>query len=71
MKIEHRDKRFGVVAVEKGFITKEQLFESLKIQTEENLEQGKHTLVGVILYRLGYLTKEQIDEILGAMRKKN
>jgi predicted nucleotide-binding protein (sugar kinase/HSP70/actin superfamily) len=70
MTLESRDKRFGVVAVEKGFINKEQLFEALRVQTEENLEQNTHRLTGVILYELGYITKEQIEEILEFMRKQ-
>jgi hypothetical protein len=69
MAIEVRDRRFGVVAVEKGFTTKEQLFEALKTQVEENLEGKPHTLIGLILIRLGYLTHEQAEEVLLDMRK--
>jgi 6-phosphofructokinase len=70
MTIEVRDKRFGVIAVENGFITNEQLFEALKMQVEEDLSGKPHTLIGVILIKLGYMTREQADEILVAMRKK-
>jgi len=70
MTIEVRDKRFGVIAVENGFITNEQLFEALKVQVEEDLSGKAHTLIGVILIKLGYMTHEQADEILIAMRKK-
>jgi len=70
MTIEVRDKRFGVIAVENGFITNEQLFEALKMQVEEDLSGKSHTLIGVILIKLGYMTHEQADEILIAMRKK-
>jgi hypothetical protein len=70
MTIEVRDKRFGVVAVEKRFITEDQLFEALKIQVEEDLSGKPHTLLGLILIRLGYLTHEQAEEVLVAMRKK-
>jgi hypothetical protein len=70
MTIEVRDKRFGVVAVEKGFTTKEQLFEALKIQVEEDLEGKPHTLIGLILIRFGYLTHEQAEEVLLDIRKK-
>ena len=70
MTVEVRDKRFGVIAVEKGFITNEQLFDAMKTQVEEDLEGKTHTLIGVILVRLGYLTHEQTDEILLEMRKK-
>jgi hypothetical protein len=70
MPIEFHDKRFGVIAVEKRFITKEQLFEALKIQVEEDLSGKPHTLIGIILIRLGYLTVEQADEILATTRRK-
>ena len=70
MTVEVRDKRFGVIAVEKGFITNEQLFDAMRIQVEEDLEGKTHTLIGVILVRLGYLTHEQTEEILLEMRKK-
>jgi hypothetical protein len=70
MTVEVRDKRFGVIAVEKGFINNEQLFDAMKIQVEEDLEGKTHTLIGVILVRLGYLTHEQTEEILLEMRKK-
>ena len=68
--VEVHDKRFGVIAVEKGFIKKEQLFEALKIQVEEDLSGEPHTLIGIILIKLGYLTREEADDILLAMRKK-
>jgi 3-deoxy-D-manno-octulosonate 8-phosphate phosphatase KdsC-like HAD superfamily phosphatase len=42
MTVETRDKRFGVIAVEKGFINKEQLFEALKYKSRKTY-QGSHT----------------------------
>jgi hypothetical protein len=70
MTVEVRDKRFGVIAVKKGFIDKEQLFEALRIQVEEDLSGKPHTLIGLILIRLGYLTREQAEEVLVTMRNK-
>jgi len=64
------DKRFGVIAVEEGFITKEQLFEALKIQVEEDLSGKPHSLIGIILIKLGYLTKEEADHVLLTLKKK-
>ena len=69
MTVEVHDKRFGVIAVEKGFINKEQLFEALKVQIEEDLQNKKHNLIGIILIQLGYLTHDQADEVLLEMKK--
>jgi len=64
MGTEFIDKRFGVTAVEKGFITIDQLFEALKIQITEEIEKKEHRLIGRILYDMELLTLSQIDEVL-------
>jgi hypothetical protein len=61
---EKREMRFGVVAVEKGFVTPDQLFEALKVQVQEDLESETHRLVGEILVEQGAITPEQRDEVL-------
>ena len=67
MGTEFLDKRFGVTAVEKGFITKDQLFEAIKTQITEEIEKKEHRLVGRILYDMEFLTLAQIDEVLDSM----
>jgi len=64
---EGKIKRFGVIAVEKGFITLEQLVEAMTIQILEETEGEKHRLIGQILLSLGYLTSPQIDEVMETM----
>jgi hypothetical protein len=57
-------RRFGVVAIEKGFITQDQLNEALKAQVEENVKKHEHRFVGTLLLGLGYITREEIIEVL-------
>ena len=59
--------RFGTVAVEKGFITVNQLVDALAIQARENIEHGKHRPIGQILLDQGLLTEAQINEVLETM----
>ncbi len=61
------DKRFGAVAIDKGFISLEQLFEAMKIQIQENTESVEHRLIGQILWEKGYISTEQINEVLESM----
>jgi hypothetical protein len=61
------DKRFGTIAIEKGIITEEQLFEVLKIQISEELENKERRLIGQILFEKGYITPDEIDDVLIAM----
>lgn len=61
------DKRFGTVAVDKGFITLENLIEAMKIQILENLQGIDHRLIGQILWEEGYIKTEQINEVLKSM----
>ena len=69
MEREHLEKRFGVTAVEMGLITAEQLIEALKTQVIEDMEKGKHRLIGRILLERGIITTEQIDEVLDELGK--
>ena len=63
-----REMRFGVVAVEKGFITPEQLFEALKAQVQEDLERETHRLLGEILLEQDVMTQKQQDEVLKVLK---
>jgi len=63
-----REMRFGVVAVEKGFITPEQLFKALKIQVREDLERETHRLLGEILFEQDVMTQEQKEEVLKVLK---
>jgi hypothetical protein len=61
------DNCFGTVAVKKGFITRGQLLDALKIQHAEDLKDMKHRLIGQILQAKIYLTLSQTDEVLMEM----
>ena len=61
------DKRFGAVAIDKGFITLENLIEAMKIQILENLDSSDHRLIGQILWEEGFIDSEQINEVLKSM----
>lgn len=61
------DKRFGALAIDKGYITLEHLIEAMKIQILENLQGLDHRLIGQILWEEGYLKTEQINEVLESM----
>ena len=61
------DKRFGAVAIQKGFITLEQLLDAMKVQIVEELDHIEHRLIGQILWEKGYISTEQIQEVLSSI----
>jgi hypothetical protein len=63
----HLQKRFGSIAVEKGFITTEQLLDALQTQARENVEEKQHRLTGQILLEKGYISEAELDEVLETM----
>jgi len=67
MALQKIDNRFGVTAVKNGFISREQLFEALKIQLAEDLKGVKHRLIGEILRVKEYITEAQIDKVVESM----
>ena len=58
------EKRFGVIAVEKGFISPGQLFDALKTQVQDDIERGAHRLIGEILCERNAMTFEQVEQVL-------
>ena len=61
------DKRFGAIAIEKGFITKEQFVEGMAVQIEDDLGGNEHRLLGSLLFNMGYMTSQQVHEVLEAL----
>ena len=60
----HSQVRFGMVAVEKGFITGHQLVEAGVIQVREDVEGKPHRPIGEILVELGYMRPSQVQVVL-------
>ena len=62
-KIDQYEKRFGAIAIEKGFITSDQLIDALRIQVMEETGKRKHRLIGTILFEQEIMPYEQIDKV--------
>ena len=62
--IEHYEKRFGIIAIEKGFITPDELIKALTIQVREDIEHGTHRQIGEILLDQDIMSANQIEEVV-------
>ena len=69
MEKKRMDKTFGAVALEKGFITQEQLDEALRIQVEELKSKEKARPIGRILLNEGLITMQQVGDVLKALER--
>ena len=67
---KHYQKRFGTIAVDKGYINENQLIKALEIQAKENVLDGKHRLLGQIFVEEGLLTNTQVEEVLETMSQR-
>jgi hypothetical protein len=63
-KIEHYEKRFGLIAIEKGFICADDLINALTIQVDEDIQHVPHRFLSEILFALGVMNDKQIDDVL-------
>ena len=59
-----KKKRFGTLALSKGFINTEQLIEALTIQMKENIKTKKNRPIGEILLQLGHINTKELKELL-------
>ena len=64
-------KRFGTAAVEKGYITIEQLIEALAIQVKGEIECGSHRLLGSILFEQDIITGDQLQALVNCVLGKD
>jgi hypothetical protein len=58
--IEYPKRRFGIIAIEKRFITVDQLWEALIQQAH----QKERVHIGEILRKMGFITDSQLNEVL-------
>jgi hypothetical protein len=62
--------RFGMIAVDKGFVTSDQLKNALVMQIEDNLSSKLHRVIGRIFFEEGWMTHKQIETILNKLFKE-
>jgi hypothetical protein len=58
------ERRFGFIAIEKGFIKADQLYEGLMRQRAQEAEGVERRPLGLLLKDLGYLSIAQLNEAL-------
>ena len=68
MSIGKIDKRFGMIAIAKGYIAFEQAYDALVTQVTEELEKTIRRPIGEILFEKGYMTSAQVDGVLKSMQ---
>ena len=69
IKIGDYEKRFGITAIERGYITPDDLIKALEVQVQEEIEHGSHRLIGEILLDHGKMIAEQVEEVLKVLNK--
>ena len=62
--LDHLEKRFGIIAIEKGYITPEELVDALRTQVQEDIDYGCHRIIGEILLAHENMIPAQIEEVL-------
>jgi len=59
--------RFGTIAVELGYLSRQQLLQALDEQVDEDLNRRPHRVIGAICFDHGWMTPGEIDRVLNAM----
>ncbi|HEY5674118.1 MAG TPA: hypothetical protein VIR78_10455 [Malonomonas sp.] len=61
--------RFGTIAIELGYLNRQQLMQALDEQVDDDLNRRPHRVVGAICFDHGWMTPGEIDRVLNAMFK--
>ena len=59
-----RRKSFGYIAINKGYITREELADALKLQAEQYQKDRSVVFLGDVLVKQGLLTSDQRDDVV-------
>ena len=70
-KIEHYEKRFGLIAIEKGYISAADLVKAFTIQVNEDVNRQPHRLLGEILFDLGIMTDKQLEDVVSELFQRS
>ncbi|MDO8281931.1 MAG: hypothetical protein Q7U10_04810 [Thermodesulfovibrionia bacterium] len=62
--------RFGMIAVDMGYVTPNQLKEALAKQIEDDLSARPHRVIGRIFFEEGRMTHQQIETVLNKLFKE-
>lgn len=62
--------RFGKIALDKGYITEEQLYEAIRLQVEDDIKRRPHRVLGRILFEMGVMSTKEIDDVLNELFKQ-
>jgi hypothetical protein len=65
--MSNRYKFFGEIALEKHFVSAEQLYEALTLQAKNRATGAIEKQLGQILLEMGYMNEEQISEVLDVL----
>ena len=70
MLIKNYKQRFGEIAVEKGYISPEQLKKALSVQRSADRRVDKNPdLIGEILYKLGFMRRSKIKKVINFINR--
>ncbi len=57
-------RRFGTIAVKKGFVSKDQIKDAFMEQLDDDLNGREHRLIGTILFEKDLMTWDQVNIVL-------
>lgn len=60
--------RFGILAVEKGYITERELGRAVSQQMKEDLAQTHQRFLGEILLEMGFINNSEIQDVLHSLK---
>ncbi len=62
--------RFGMIAIDMGFVTADKVKKALSEQVDDNISNKPHRLIGRILLDNGWLTPQQIEQVMNKLFKE-
>ena len=65
--VNNRYKFFGEIALEKRFVSADQLYTALTLQARAKVDSGEEKLLGQIMIEEGYMDADQVRVVLDVL----
>ena len=69
--INKYDKEFGMIALQRRYISQDELFHAHKMQLQEQIVNGRQRLLADIFFYLDFMSPRQIDDVVKDQFKNN
>ena len=70
-KINEYDRQFGMIALQRRYVSQDELYYAHKTQLQEQIVNDRHRLLADIFFHLDFMSPKEIDDVVNEQFNNN